>query len=311
MSECAVCSESLAPTISWPKCNQCSGIFHYKCTNGGIHQQTWRSLSAELKEEWVCKPCDSINLLNREHGLDSSSESVEHNLSKKPCFEGNSDSDILSQISKQLGLLQTLPNDVRAINENVKEIKQDNATFKLELKNAMKKITLLETENSFLRQRLDELEESHEANIQYQLRNNVIISNVPEKSEENSEEVVRKLFDFLKIQVKEYDIVRCHRLPKNRTKRDGSADVDDSPPNLIVKFHHYDTKSKIMMAAIKESPKTTIFGDNNDSRIHVNHPFTKEDTRAVHVGKISSQKTEQLALGQLPRRRKNSSEKNR
>ena len=39
------------------------------------------------------------------------------------------------QISKQLGLLQTLPNDVRAINENVKEIKQDNATFKLELKN--------------------------------------------------------------------------------------------------------------------------------------------------------------------------------
>lgn len=268
--KCAVCIGELSPDVSWPKCCQCLGMLHFKCTNGAMHHQSWNSFSQQTKDEWTCPSCLSMSP-TRKHDLSTSSnENDDLNGTKKQCLE----SDVLMKISNQLANLQTLPSAVKTIDENIQEIKQDNAVFKVKLEQTGERVSVLEIENEKLRQRLDEIEESHETNLQYQLRNNVVISNVPENPGENVEEIVHKLCDFLNVPVKDYDIVRTHRLPKNRKKKDGT--VDNSPANLIVKFHHYETKSKIMMEAIKKSPKTSIFGDQLNSRIYLNHHLTKK-----------------------------------
>lgn len=168
-----------------------------------MHQKSWNSFTSQAKEEWQCPACVSLSP-TRKHDLSTGSiESEDLTTSKRQCLE----SDILTQITKQLAQLQTVPHDVRAIDENVKEIKKDNAEFKLKLEKTIEKVSALEADNEDLRRRIYELEECQESNTQYQMRNNIIISNVPENTEENTEETVRKLFDFLKVPVKDYDIL--------------------------------------------------------------------------------------------------------
>ena len=64
---------------------------------------------------------------------------------------------------------------------------------------------------------------------------------------------VKTLFDHLDVKTEKYDIVRTHRLPKARSRRD-----DATPPDITVKLHHYDTKNRIFYEAIKKWPTASI-----------------------------------------------------
>jgi hypothetical protein len=139
------------------------------------------------------------------------------------------------------------------------------------------KITVIQDENVKLRAEVNELRSKLDENLQYQRRNNLIISNIPGEPNEDERTTlthVKKLCTELQVQVNDWDIVRAHRLPPRRSRNADSTRKE--PPVIIVKLLKMPLKKELISASILKKPTTALFGSSAPTRIYLNDHLLKE-----------------------------------
>lgn len=296
--ECAVCECSLADTTAWPKCGKCASFYHFKCCSGTMHQASWRSLTVEERNLWICPICNSVSPYGK-RDLNSSDDSVEESTLKKHCSELYSDSKINSRLDKiceQLSKLDTVSIAVGSIQEKLTSIQADNVEFRSTLIECGAKVAVLEAENLVLKAEVEQLRQAQNENLQYQLKNNLIISNVPVRENENEEqtiEIVKKLLVNLDVEHNPWDIIRAHRLPpRKRLTTNSNTSTTLEPPAIIVKLHQFQHKKSIISASISKKPTAAIIDPklSNPPRIYFNDHLTRETQKLFNDARYRLQK---------------------
>lgn len=251
-NKCGKCTQSISPTKIRAQCKQCGGEFHLNKSCAGIQEASWITKPKESKNKWRCLSCREATSRESSTKRSRSEVSEDSNLSDS---DQHSSYPTLEQI--RLLMEATLGSKLQPLES---KLLTELTSVKLE-------IAEIQKENDELKARVEQLEKTVDDNLQYQRRNNIIISNIPVQQNENVTEVVQKLFSEIKVDVQRYDIVAAHRLPrKNRNVI--------SPPPIIVKFHHRETKSTAISASIKLKPTAAIFSPNDTSRIYLNDHLT-------------------------------------
>ena len=292
---CGICGTVLS-TGSFPRCCRCLKTFHFKCIKPDLAIRTYNSWDKETQRSWECKGCSLIETavnhktpVSSKRAVSSPEQDINHQLYKIPKTMTNSEelgnsgditalSSNLQVITQQLSQLMSQPGAVARIQTDIQTILTENKQLREDLNVTNIKVTALEEANTQYKQRISDLENTLNDNQQYQLKNNLIISNVPinkqNESPEDTLQIVNKLFSSMKIQCAEYDIVATHRLPNKRRR---TLTNTREPPTIIVKLHHSQTKSRIISESIKQQPTAAIFDPSNQTRIFFNEHLTKQN----------------------------------
>jgi regulator of replication initiation timing len=282
--ECACCAEELNPKTTWPKCGKCLSLFHYKCTNGGMHQASWKSMTLPEREMWLCDPCKSVSPTherNPKRNLDTSGDMTDSIVYKKLSTEHDTDITLqLNLISQQISTLLGIPNTIANIQEEIKTIGANHTAILEKMINLDNKVATLEIENRQLKDELARQRVSRQETEQYQRRGNIIISNIPgneKESEEHTTEKVQRLFSTLGVQCREWDILRAHRLPPRKPRiNEINRPNDQQPPAVVVKLLKVQLKNQLISASIEKKPTTAMYGAQSGTRIYLNEHLIKE-----------------------------------
>lgn len=100
------------------------------------------------------------------------------------------------------------------------------------------------------------------------MKYNLLIGGIPVKQNENCVDIMCKIGNELGVKIDKSDIIAAHRLQETKSK---------APPNIIVKFLRYSTKSSILMklkevkykwnaGVIEGVSKTVFFNDHLTAR---------------------------------------------
>jgi hypothetical protein len=238
---CGACSKKLNPNSEYPQCGKCLSLIHYACTEDIPHHANWRGKNREEQQNWLCPTC--VTKTTENHNISSQSDNTAQSIKKtKTDNSGNGTSNQeenpIAEINQKLSVLLSMPADMKLLKDLVIQIQTDHKQMMEEQLNTKVRVVELEKKNAELTKQVENMRIEQKTNLQYQLRNNLLISNVPQQENENTDEVVRKIFTSMKINVTDYDLVRSHRLPKPRHHS------NDVPPSIIVKMHRYDTKNQ-------------------------------------------------------------------
>ncbi|XP_076343276.1 uncharacterized protein LOC143243317 [Tachypleus tridentatus] len=121
--------------------------------------------------------------------------------------------------------VETMSEDITTLRAEVKECKQENKTLKHENEELWK-------EMASFRRKMCEAE-------QYSYNYNVLIGGIPEKPDENLQEVVEKITTTFGVDCAPTDIDTVHRIGKKTTE-------NKSPRQIVVKFcRHSETTSNV------------------------------------------------------------------
>lgn len=158
---------------------------------------------------------------------------------------------------------ETLLNDVKHIKttvdstdtrlgdviEEVNKLKRENEALKT-------RVEILEDRNYNLEKSVYELE-------QYGMRNDIIISGIPNNDKEDLQEVVTKLASLIGVEIREYDICAMHRL--------GNKDL--SP--IIVRLANRQKKERMLKLARKEAITSSELGYSRNEKIYLSEHLSK------------------------------------
>ena len=104
------------------------------------------------------------------------------------------------------------------------------------------RVSTLESENDFLRKRVNQLENSLDAAEQYSRRNNLRISGLPESPNESTDDLVLAMSSAIGANVSLEEIDRSHRVGAKNHKSGGN---NPKPRDVIVKFVSYRSRQKM------------------------------------------------------------------
>lgn len=124
--------------------------------------------------------------------------------------------------------------------EKVEELNSENKKLHKQITQQEHGITLLNATIRQLNSKVEEIDSQQDALNQYSRKHNLVISGIPERSDEDLEEVVKELGDLLNVPVEQSDIDIVHRL-KSKV----------SPKPIIVKFVQYTAKKDLYSARKK------------------------------------------------------------
>lgn len=128
------------------------------------------------------------------------------------------------------------------------------------LKELSKEVNTLKNENQILRNENQELKLCIDELEQYGRRNAVRISGVPERTGENTDDIVRDIATKMGVDVCDEDISRSHRSGKPGLNR---------PRQILVKFTRYNLKRKIMKS------RWELKKNSSSKDIFINEDLTK------------------------------------
>ena len=112
-------------------------------------------------------------------------------------------------------------------------------------------VGVLESENAVLKNRVDKLEAALESTEQYNRRNCLKISGVPENIEKSTDEYVCDLARAVDVDIRIEDIDRSHRLGRSSS----AADERGKPRDIIVKFVSYRARANFYKARVLTKSK--------------------------------------------------------
>lgn len=275
-----------------------------------MHQASWRAMSIPERSIWRCSACSSISPRHspninygNKHQLDSSNDSFDDDTAHKricasnnlPLMQSDRSDHVsvqLASISEQLKMLAplaALPNQIQQLQVNVdsltkavSDMQSVNQQTSENLAKAVDRIEFLEQENRTLNYNLESMYAEMQENLQYQRRNNLLISGIPCSNDREDEQVtkehVQKLLTHLDIKFESWDIVATHRLPKRKSKE---GRPNPGPPMIIVKFHNRAIKKAAIMTSITKKPTANLFGGSSSTRIYLNDHLTRENERLL------------------------------
>lgn len=261
--------------------------YHFECVQN-MQRSTWRNLNSDDRNTWICSVCDPSTKTQAPRSQ-KINEPIKEQLNKSFCDPPEHDSTkILAEIANlaqqiaQLQPLLAIPNQLDSLKAEIKGLTTTIEAQRKQLSEATAKITLLESKNAQLSENLERVYYELQDNLQYQRRNNVIITGIPSandrEDEKTTSQAVGKLLSHLNVRIEPWDIVAAHRLPKKRT-RDGKPTPE--PPPVIVKFHRRTTKREAITSSIAIKPTAEIFGGDLANRIYLNDHLTRENERLL------------------------------
>lgn len=153
------------------------------------------------------------------------------------------------------------------VSESMDLINEKFETFKKELEEKDKKISILENNVSMLSTTVDVLSKQLDRQEQYSRRNCLLIHNIPENKDENTDDTVIKIIgEKVGEPVCLEDLDRTHRLGPPKTNKNRP---------IIVKFSRYHTRNRVFkkkkqlkghQMSITESLTKRRMGELNDAR---------------------------------------------
>ena len=176
----------------------------------------------------------------------------------------------LSMIYKLLTEMKTQmkkdSEEMASIKKGQKEVKEAIESLREEKEELKRQNTQLQEEVKILNNKIEKLDEIQDNLNQYQRKHNLELHGIPEKDDEDLENVVEELAKELGIDDIDYnDIDIVHRLHSRKT-----------PRPIIVKFKSYDDKKNLYQARYKlkkwKNPNEEKL--NGATRIYINENLT-------------------------------------
>lgn len=150
---------------------------------------------------------------------------------------------------------------VEKTDKKIDKITTEINTLKEENKNMKKEIKTLNSEIEILNRRMNNLD-------QYSRKNNMIISNIPQQTNEVIYEVVTKFLTELGVKIGYNDFGAVHRL--------GAPEGKTSP--IIVRLLNNDKKSEIIKKSKLHKPHGRNFGFNPAVPIFISEQLTRNSS---------------------------------
>lgn len=194
---------------------------------------------------------------------------VKKNRAEVSDISGTTDSSMNSSVNEAIGDLRSIPHlpldpdpeVLRTVNiirtylrGDMLELVKAAVTEVMDsrFKNLQDEYARLSTENAELRARVSTLENSVEEAEQYSRRNNLRITNIPERDSEETDQIILNVARALNSDISPSDIDRSHRVgkPKSGKHRD-----------ILVKFATYRARQRMytMRSSLKDSEFDGVF----------------------------------------------------
>ena len=141
------------------------------------------------------------------------------------------------------------------LRKDIDEVKIENVALKA-------RVGVLEERISAMKK--DEQEKSE----QYSKRNNLVISGVPFRQEEDVKILVIKIAEKCSMVFEKWDILAAHRL---QARKNGDVPI-------IVKFHTKKSKEELMSRAKKNNLTAELFGGKREDKLYFNEHLTVSKT---------------------------------
>ena len=144
--------------------------------------------------------------------------------------------------------------------ESFRLLKEENQLLKVE--NAQ-----LKSEVSELNAKLLKLDEEQENINLYSRRDCLEFQGIPQQSEENTNELVKRVIDLVGVEISANDISTSHRLPSRSSR---------NPPPIIVKLTRRCTRDKIYQSKsnLRSYNSSSIGFTNSQNKLYINESLT-------------------------------------
>ncbi|XP_073960222.1 uncharacterized protein [Choristoneura fumiferana] len=292
---CAACCKTMTTSQSI-QCTKCESGYHHVCVN--IRDP--RKLSENTIKEWVCPVCQSnmpkkgnsntpVRASTQSDNNTTSSNSANTNVTLRPqnrkgtsplvSHEIGSDSDAITSLSTEVKLMRQ---EMRKMSEHMENLTKSFSQCNARLDNyesrfiaLAKRIQVLEDReigNEVLRQKVSELEEQLNTQIQTRLSNEIEIAGVNECPNESKMHIVLTAAQKIGLPLSEDDIDHVTRAgPK------GSSSGDSRPRPLVVKFVRRAKRNDFLKAAKSRHNVTSasINVDGPSRKLYFNERLTK------------------------------------
>ncbi|XP_048481486.1 uncharacterized protein LOC125489517 [Plutella xylostella] len=302
-TSCAHCAENVG---CGPQCSACSKKFHFKC--GTITERGFERLGAVGRAAWLCPQCRGTptkslteddaqsrmpdkpqSLVKQQVGTKKTSASSTANQ-KEATLEliSGQISDILSKLS----VMTSIQSDIKELKSDISDMKttfkanMDELTTKVsELDGRVSTLEQLQGEVCELKKTLNEISEDNRRNDQWVRRSNIQINGVPQKSNENLINVVKKLAAVSGFTLNaETDIDFVTRVAVRK-------DADQKQPKPIILKMQARYKKDDFMAALQKL-KTLKASDigilDSDNRIYINDHLSAHNKFLLQQAKLKS-----------------------
>lgn len=212
--KCCACQEEIQIPDDVLKCSgDCEGHYHFYC--GGLTEDVFRK--CQDKKVWKCLGCNTRRKPATNQPIVLESETFPSNpnpdVNSHPIL--NEIKDLKSFIKAQFGeyskslnhqedIVRELTTVINYLKNEVKIVKEENATLKSELSRNKAEIELLKSETLELQQ--------------YSRRSNLEISDFPEVPSEDTKQVVTSILQALNLNNQDSVLV-AHRVPSSRKDR--------------------------------------------------------------------------------------------
>lgn len=220
MVRCGNCEENILTDSDGVSCSACSRKLHFPCTT--ITARTFRGMSVEQKKIWKCQYCRSRSTAV---GDQAAPAAIITNAPEPEELTDTPNSDLKKDI---IYIKETLKEYTRSVEfisrsyDDMKETIKNNNELLLKLTG---QITELKTQC--------ELKDSVISNMQRQInyleqeviKNNIEITNIPYKNEEDLVQIVKTVGESIGTQINSTDIDNIYRTNTRNTTKDSKIIV--------------------------------------------------------------------------------------
>ncbi|XP_063389371.1 uncharacterized protein LOC134675140 [Cydia fagiglandana] len=231
MSSCNKCGDNFVGEGDVP-CSCCGGYYHYRCS--GMLENTYKRMTAEKKSNWRCIPCrqsdnnDSLSELvkefkgfkvqmqNVQSGLDQANQGIANLEGKFDLIENR-----LEDFDVRLTLTESKVDRLPSIEANLKQLEAEFVTLKA----------------------------NERDRDQFCRLNNVEISGVPQKDNENLMSILNNICLKVGFGLLETDVDSIHRVRRFPLSVGSGNRADPRPPAIIVRFCQRRRKDELVAAA--------------------------------------------------------------
>lgn len=185
----------------------------------------------------------------------------------------------VKEIKEQLGIitrkLNKAENKEKENTDRMKKIEEICEQY-AELKKDMNEVRM---QNRELKQKINKMEESTRWQERRKLKNNIEIYGIPERKNENIQEIITNLAKSAKVDISERDIEESYRV-KVKT---------GEGRQIVVKFKRYEEKTKMIKAMKIKKPRLIDIKENPENKlIYVNEMLTKETKAVLYQSKLEA-----------------------
>lgn len=202
------------------------------------------------------------------------------------------DSEMLSSLSSQMETLfieirgfreesKDMGKSIESTHEKIDEVKELINAQREDIDKCLNVIDNIREENVYLRRELDKVKQELSDVQQYSRRNTVDIQGVPETKSENVFEVVRKVANVLRFELKSEMVDAVHRLAGGNNM--------SRPRGIILKFvRRGDCDELLRLAKVKRAFSASELGVNSENKIFVNPSLSKTYRELLYYAKCAA-----------------------